>query len=160
MFKNKKNLLIVLLSIIVLLLIVFICIFITNKKEKIDFSNMSSYELIEAFQNNEYEFEISKFSHSNSTIYLTLENKKEGICIQRIYNIYIGNMMTFQNRSANNEMADLIDLTRNDTTGEQQQYKLFEKWLNYYNISKIQLSDFLDYYYKNNKNDIKILDIN
>ena len=168
MFKDKKNIVILILSIVIIILIITGIIFFINSKnsnntesnelENRDWSKLTSNELITKFQDEGYDFEITKFTDGNS-IYIVLKNKVESITIQRIINTAIGTLMSYYNKSINNEMADIIDLSRNDTLEEQQQYKAFQGWLKYYNISKYQLSTMLDDYYELNKSSIQIIDV-
>ena len=55
--------------------------------------------------------------------------------------------MTFNNANINEESADLIDTSYNDTIEEKQQYGAFYNWLETYNISKVQISTMLDNYF-------------
>lgn len=120
---------------------------------------MSSFELIELLKNEGYEYEITEFSGQSGT-YVTLRDNKNGVVIQRILNTVLGTMMTFCDKTINDSMADLIDYSRNDTIEEQQQYKAYERWLKKYNITKMQLSEMLDYYYKNNLDKTETVNIN
>lgn len=160
MLKDKKNIVIFILSLIILIMIVGIAILLifnlVSKTKTIDGSEMSSYELLEMFKQEGYEVQIYK--SGNTTIYVNLENEKEGITIQRIYNNYIGNLMTFDDDSINDEMADLIDANKNDTVLKKQQYEAYENWIKKYNITKLQISEMLDKYYNENKNKAVDLD--
>lgn len=152
--KNKWCLavIIVVITILMFLGIIFICKLIYNSKHAFQVSNnmkMSSSELIEFFENEGYEYEITEFS-GQSGIYVTLSNNKNGVVVQRILNTLLGTMMTFRDKTINDSTADLIDYSRNNTIEKEQQYKAYEKWLEKYNISKMQLSEMFDYYYKNN----------
>ncbi len=159
MFKDKKNVIILLLSIIILLLIIGFIIFfvITKPKDKpsIDASKLSSIELLEMFNQEGYKIEMTNI---DGTLHLDLENEKEGITIQKIPNTLVGTLMTFNDDSINNEMADIITLSYNDTKEKEQQYKAFKSWLEYYNVSKTQISEMLDDYYNDNKNEIEYVD--
>lgn len=159
MFKDKKNIIILLLSILIIIMSIVIVIFLTlfNKHPKIDVSKMTSSELIEMFKQEGYEIVIYK--SNNSTIYVNLENSKEGITLQRIYNIYLGNLMTFDNDSINDEMADLIDTNKNNNILKKQQYEAYESWLKKYNITIFQISEMLDKYYSDNKDKATDLDV-
>lgn len=152
MLKDKKNIVIFILSLIILIMIVGITALLifnsVNKTKRIDGSEMSSSELLEMFKQEGYEVEIYK--SGNTTIYVNLENEKEGITIQRIYNTYIGNLMTFDDDSINDETADLIDTNKNDTILKEQQYEAYENWIRKYNITKLQISEMLDSYYSEN----------
>lgn len=159
MFKDKKNI-IILLFIIIIILAIYGIIFLihgensnsteTFEVKKNDWSNLTSTELIDKFQSDGYEISVNLYS--STTAYITLENKNEGIYIQRVQNTLIGGMLSFKNRNINDELADLIDISRNNTDEEKQQYKYFEKWSSQYNVSKTQLTAMLDYYlqYQNN----------
>jgi|GEM_PF-5428557 hypothetical protein len=160
-FKNKDNI-IILLSIIVAVLLATICvIFLTiassKKSKNIDGSNLNTSELINMFESDGYSLEITNL---DGTIYVSLNNKKDGISIQRIFNTYIGTLMTFDDDSINDEMADILNISDNDTEEKKKQYKAYKNWLEYYNISKMQLIDMLDYYYTNNKENIEYIDTN
>ena len=158
--KNKKNLIIVLLSIVVFVLILIIIFLVMPKKShKIDGSNMSSGELINMFENEQYEFKLTNFSGQQS-IYVSISNSKKGITLQKILNTALGTMMTFYDDTINKESADLLVLSDNNTKEKQQQYKAFEDWLKYYNITKLQVSDMLDYYFTIHKNEVEIVDLN
>lgn len=162
MLKDKKNIIILLLITIILILLICIMIFKLNYKQKskvIDFSKLSSTELLEMFEDEGYQIELKSFSDLPSTVYIIFRNKTEGIIIQRIYDTYVGNQMTFYDDSINDEIADLLYYDRNDTEGKKQQYKAYQSWLNNYNISKIQLSNMLDEYYEKNADKIKIIDM-
>lgn len=152
MFKDKKNIIILILSAIILIMIIgSVAFFITRKVEgntHIDGSKLSSLELLEMFKKEGYEIRITEL---DGTLYIILNNKREGITIQRIPNTLLGTMMTFDDDSINNEMADLITLSYNNTKEKEQQYKAYENWMKYYNITRTQLSEMLDDYYRNNK---------
>ena len=154
MLKNKKNVIILILAIIILILTVSIFFILKPKKESIsknvDGSKMNNDELYEMFKDEGYSIEITRFSHNPSTTYAVLENKTEGVTIQRIYNKYVGNLMTFDDDSVNDDMADLLYPDRNDTEEKKRQYKAYQSWLNNYNITKTQLSDMIDNYYDSN----------
>lgn len=158
MFKDRKNIIILILSIIIFVLIMaFMIYFIFNKYsgfKNIDGSNMSTLELTEMFKSEGYELQVINI---NGTMYTTLENKAEGITIQKIYNTLVGNLMTYDDDTINDEMADLLDTTSNDTLEKKQQYEAYEKWLNIYNITKVQLTKVLDDYYAENKNNAEII---
>ena len=162
MLKNKKNIIILILVIIILILTVSMIFILkpkkTNNAKQIDASKLNSDELIELFKDEGYSIEITKFSDTPSTTYVILENKTEGITIQRIYNKYIGNLMTFDDDSINDEMADLLYPDSNETEGEKRQYKAYQSWLNNYKITKTQLSDMIDNYYNNNLDKIEVID--
>lgn len=162
--KNKKNIIIIILSIAVILLLSVVIYFVlssnnSNKQNNIDGSEMTSSELKNMFEAEGYDFRITEFAGQKST-YIILENKKSGITVQRIINTLLGTLMTFDNDSINDEMADLITLSDNDTDGKKQQYKAFKSWLNYYNITQTQLSNMLDYYYSNNKSETEVINVN
>lgn len=151
MFKDKKNVIILILSIVVLIFIIAMITIIINQhhKNSKDGSNLSSSELLEMLYQEDYKIEITNI---DKTIHITLKNKKKGITIQRIYNTYLGTLMTFENDIINDERADVIKLSNNTTNKEKQQYKAYEDWLEYYNITQTQISEMLDYYYDINKN--------
>ncbi len=157
---DKKNVIILILSVALIIIIVsFLLFFILNqieKSHKIDASNYSSLELIDMFEKEGYSIEI--YTSGQHTTYVNLENDSEGITFQRIYNTLIGNLMTFDDDSINNEMADLIDISENDTVEKEQQYEAFENWLEKYNITKLQISDMLDTYYDLHKDEAQNLD--
>lgn len=159
-FKDRKNIAILILSITIVIMLVFIVIVLTFSKiiksQKIDASNYSSFELIDMFNQEGYEIKI--YTSGQYTIYVNLENSKEGVTIQRIYNNLIGNQMTFDDDSINEEMADLIDTSENDTVEKEQQYVAFENWLKKYNITKLQISNMLDTYYDLHKDEAENLD--
>ena len=161
---DNKNVAILILSIILcIIVILFLFFFILNQVEesqKIDASNYSSTELIDMLEEDGYKINLYyRNSTYISTIYIILENEKEGITIQRIYNTAIGNIMTFDDDSINDEMADLINTSENDTPEKEQQYKAFENWLEKYNITKLQISNMLDTYYTLHKNEAQDLDV-
>lgn len=159
MFKDKKNVIILLLSIIIFLLVIgfIICFVITKPKDKpsIDASKLSNVELLEMFNQEGYKIEMTNI---DGTLYLMLKNKKEGITIQRIPNTLVGTLMTFGDDSINDEMADIITLSSNDTKEKEQQYKAFKSWLEYYNVSKTRISEMLDDYYGDNKDEVEYID--
>lgn len=162
MKNNSKNAIIIILSIVltIMLLISIIItslLFLNNSTEKtsIDGSKMPSTELIQMFQNEGYEIELTNI---DNILYIILKNKKEGITIQRIPNTSIGTLMTFKDENINDYMADILDFSYNDTTEKKEQYKTFQNWLNYYNITKVQLSTMLDYYHTANKDKINYID--
>lgn len=160
--KDKKNIIIMLLIVvIIILLFLFILFPIINKKNvnNIDGSNMSSSKLIEMFNKEGYNIKLTKF-YGQSGTYIILENQTEGVTIQRIVNTLIGTLMTFGDKSVNNERADLIDISRNNTKEKEQQYKIYQSWLKHYNITKTQLSDMLDYYLINNDEQTENININ
>lgn len=157
---DNKNVAILVLSIILgIIILLFILFTIFNqikKSEMIDASDFSSSELIKMFDEEGYEIKI--YTSGEYTTYVNLENNEKGITIQRIYNDLIGTLMTFDDDSINNEMADLIDTSENDTVEEEQQYEAFENWLKKYNITKLQVSDMLDTYYDLHKYEAEDLD--
>ena len=157
---DNKNVAILVLSIILgIIILLFILFTIFNqikKSEMIDASDFSSSELIKMFDEEGYEIKI--YTSGEYTTYVNLENNEEGITIQRIYNDLIGTLMTFDDDSINNEMADLIDTSENDTVEKEQQYEAFENWLKKYNITKLQVSDMLDTYYDLHKYEAEDLD--
>ena len=65
--------------------------------------------------------------------------------------------MTFDDDSINDEMADLITISENDSKEKQEQYEAYKSWMEYYNITKTQLSEMLDTYYNNNKDKIETI---
>ena len=152
-FKDRKNIVILVLSIIIFIMItsIVVVLILRNIKisKKIDVSNYSYTELVNMFEEKGYKFELyyKNSKYNISTVYIILDNETEGITIQRIYNTITGNMMTFDNDSINDKMADLIDTSENDTPEKEQQYKAFENWLKKYNIPKLQVSNMLDTYY-------------
>ena len=163
--KSKKIRIYVSILIAIILTLAISIIFLLKpakedktKSKTIDGSKLNNDELYELFKDEGYSIEITKFSDSPSTTYIILENKTEGITIQRIYNNYVGNLMTFDDDSVNNEMADLLYPDENKTEEEKQQYKAYQSWLNYYNITKTQLSQMLDNYYDENLDKIEIID--
>ena len=157
---DNKNVAILVLSIILVIIVVlFLLFFILNQvknSEAIDASGYSSLELIDMFNQEGYEIKI--YTSGQYTIYVCLENDKEGIEVQRIYNNLIGTLMTFDDDSINDEMADLINTSENDTPEREQQYEAFENWLKKYNITKLQVSDMLDTYYDLHKDEAEDLD--
>lgn len=157
---DNKNVVILVLSImLVIIIVLFLLFFILNqvkKYEAIDASSYSSSELINMFNQEGYNIRIR--TSGQYTVYIILENETEGITIQRIYNSLVGNMMTFDDDSINDEMADLIDTSENDTPEKEQQYEVFENWLKKYNITKLQVSNMLDTYYDLHKNEAEDLD--
>lgn len=157
MLKDKKNITILILSIIILILIVgIISFFIINQhhKKSIDGSNLSNSELLEMFSKEGYEV---KLTNIDGKLYINLENDKEGITIQRISDTLIGTLMTFNDDSINNEMADMITLSENNTKEKKLQYEAYKNWLDYYNTTKTQISEMLDTYYKNNKDKVEYI---
>ena len=157
---DNKNVAILVLSIILGVVILFFILFIMlsqiKKSEMIDTSNYSYSELVAMF--NQEGYEITIHTSGQYTVYIVLENNEEGVTIQRIYNNLIGNLMTFDDDSINDEMADLIDTSENDTPEKQQQYKAFENWLNKYNLTKYKISNMLDTYYDLHKDEAEDLD--
>ena len=117
---------------------------------------MSSSELLEMFEKEGYKIELTEFSGQSGT-YIILEDNKNGITIQKILNTLLGTMMTFEDNTINDKMADLIDLSENNTKEKEQQYEAYERWLKKYNITKTQLSQMLDSYYNNNKDKIEVI---
>lgn len=157
MFKDKKNVVILILSIIILIMLIgiaIVLIFNQYHKKTIDGSNLSTSELLEMFYQEGYEVELINI---DGTLYINLENEREGITIQRIPDTLVGTLMTFDDDSINDEIADLITLSRNDTKGKQQQYEAYKNWMEYYNITKAQLTKMLDTYYNNNKDKIEMI---
>lgn len=130
-----------------------------NKTESIDGSKLNKDELYELFKEEGYSIRITTYSDTPSTTYVVLENKTEGITVQRIYNKYVGNLMTFDDDSVNDEMADLLYPDKNETEKEKQQYKVYQSWLKNYNITKTQLTEMIDNYYNKNLDKIEIIDI-
>lgn len=154
--SDKKNIIILILAILLVLAIIIIIVPKTQKTKSIDGSEYSSYELINMFEEESYTFEI--WTSGEYTTYIILENESEGITIQRIYNDLVGTSMTFDDDTINDDMADLIDTSNNDTVEKKQQYEAFENWLDSFNITKLQVSETLDTYYDLYKSDSKNLD--
>lgn len=158
MFKDKKNIIILILSMIILVLIIsFVLYFILNKYSgfnHIDGSNMSTPQLIEMFKSEGYELKVINI---DGIMYTMLENEPEGITIQKIYNTLVGNLMTYDDDTINDKMADLLNTSSNDTLEEQQQYKAYENWLKKYNITKTQLVKMIDDYYIENKYNTEVI---
>lgn len=161
-FKDRKNIVILVLSLIIFIILMSIAtVFILHNiktSKKIDASNYSYIELVNMFEEKGYKFKLYyQNSRYISTIYIILDNEAEGITIQRIYNNVTGNMMTFDDDSINDEMADLIDTSKNNTPKKEQQYEAFENWLKKYNITKYQVSNMLDTYYDLHKDEAEDL---
>lgn len=161
--KSKKIKLYTSILITIVLILTIIIIFVIKSTEKdtskiIDGSKLNNDELYGLFKDEDYSIRITKFSDDLSTTYVILENKTEGITVQRIYNNYVGNLMTFDDNSVNDEMADLLYPDKNETEEEKQQYKAYQSWLNHYNITKTQLSEMIDNYYNKNLDKIEIID--
>lgn len=158
MLKDRKNIIILILSIIIFIMVIGIIVFLSinsaTKERKLDRSKMSSSELLEMFENEGYEI---KMSNIDGTLYINLENERDGITIQRIPDTLIGTLMTFDDDSINDEMADLITISENDSKEKQEQYEAYKSWMEYYNITKTQLSEMLDMYYNNNKDKIETI---
>ena len=169
---KKQNIIIIMLSIIIFILsIAFIAVFINRnitsdnqKSYSIDGSKMNNEEEFKMLQKENYTISMTQFTSSSykyyysRPIYITLENKQESIRIERIVNTLTGTLMTYRDKSINYEYADLIYSSYNNSDEKKQQYKAFTSWLQKYNISKTQLSDLLDWYYKNNSDKIEIID--
>lgn len=153
--NDKKNVIILVLVIIVLVLIASFTMFWVYKdtsiNKSVDASNFSSSELLDMLYGQGYKINISK--DRDNTVYIVLTNSKEGITIQRIYNKYLGTLMTFDDDSINDEMADLIDLSRNDSVDKKQQYEAYQNWIKQHNITKLQVSNMLDEYYSKNRHE-------
>lgn len=158
--NNIKNIIIIVLVIALIIITYFFIKFQNEEISNIDGSNMSSSELLEMFKKENYTLKIQVFTNTPSTKYIILENNADGITIQRIYNNYIGTLMTFEDKTLNNEQADIMNTMQNTSKEKELQYKTYEKWLKKYNITKVQISNMLDYYYKNNSNNIEYIDIN
>lgn len=156
---NKKNVIIFSLLILVIILILIILFLLLNNKNisNIDASNMSYSELLQMFEEEGYKFELTSL---DDILYITLKNSSDGITIQRIPNTLVGTLMTFYDNTINGEIADLIDTSKNDTKGKENQYKAFKNWLNYYNLSEMQLCTMLDKYYQTNFDKIEYIDTN
>ena len=161
MLKDKKNIIILILSIVIFAMLICIILFFsinkTNNETTIDASKMSSSELLDMFKSEGYEIRLTNL---DGILYIILENEKDGITIQRILNTLVGTLMTFDDDSINNEMADLITISENDSKERQEQYKAYKSWIEYYNVTKTQLSGMLDEYYENNKDKVEIIDTN
>lgn len=161
MLKDKKNIIILILSIVIFAMLICIILFFsinkTNNETTIDASKMSSSELLDMFKSEGYEIRLTNL---DGILYIILENEKDGITIQRILNTLVGTLMTFDDDSINNEMADLITISENDSKERQEQYKAYKSWIEYYNVTKTQLSEMLDEYYENNKDKVEIIDTN
>lgn len=158
--NKKETILIIVLVISILLnLILLSYIGISNASKKInkniDASTMIDSELLQMFNDEGYEISMSRFSSAD---YIVLSNESNGVNIQRVYTKYIGTLMTYYNKTINDEMADLIDFTDNDTEEKKQQYENYQDWLKYYNISQTQLTKFLDNYYEKNQDSIVYID--
>lgn len=158
---NKKDIVLIAVLIISILLnlILLSYIGISNASKKInkniDASTMIDSELLQMFNDEGYEISMSRFSSAD---YIVLSNESNGVNIQRVYTKYIGTLMTYYNKTINDEMADLIDFTDNDTEEKKQQYENYQDWLKYYNISQTQLTKFLDNYYEKNQDSIVYID--
>lgn len=166
MLQNHKNLIIIFLFTIIVLLIIAIFLILlhnhnttlqTSRNKNIDGSNMSPSELTEMLKSEGYELSIINI---DGTISVDLENEMNGITFQKIYNTLLGTMMTYDDDSINDEMADLIELDRNNTDDKQAQYRAYESWMKKYNITKTQLSKIMDDYYDENKNTAERINTN
>lgn len=163
MKTNKKYIILIVILCISILLNIILIAYIginnisknINRNKNIDASTMLDTELLQMFKDGGYEISMSRFSSAD---YIVLSNESIGVNIQRIYTKYVGTLMTYYNKTINDEMADLIDFTENDTEEKKQQYENFQDWQKYYNISLPQLSEFLDNYYKNNQDEIVQID--
>lgn len=168
---KKQTIIIILLSIIILILSTIVVSFLIiknnssneTKAHSIDGSKMNDVELLEMFQKENYNIKLEKIislsspTYSDNCIYVIFENKQEGIRIQRVLNTLTGTLMTYKDDSINTAYADLLQLSKNDTKEEQEQYDAFLSWLKKYNITKTQLSNMLDYYYYNNTDKIQTI---
>ena len=158
---NKKETILIIVLVISILLNIVLLIYVgintipKKSNKNIDASTMTDSELLFMFKNEGYDIKLESFSTAD---YILLENDSKGITIQRIYSKYIGTLMTYDNDTINDEMADLISITDNDTDSKKQQYENFQDWLQYYNLTLSQLSKFLDNYYKENQDSIVYID--
>lgn len=133
----------------------------SKKQKNIDGSSMTSEELLEMFESEGFSIRMDQFissRYSNKSTYIILENEKTGITIQRIVNTLAGTLMSYRNENMSTEYADLIDLSRNKTNEEEELYDNFLDLLEKYNITQPQISNMMDYYYRNNPDKIEIID--
>lgn len=159
---DVKNIIIIILLVAVLALTLILTLHHIKKPSvKIDGSNMTSTELVEMFKNEGYNIELT---YIDTYLHMCLENKKEGITFQKVPNVYIGTsigtLLSFKDSTINSEWADLSNLSSNNTEEKEQQYRAYKTWLDYYNVTKNQISDMLDYYFINHEDEIDYIDTN
>lgn len=157
-FNNKTHIFIFSLIAIILLLIIIILFLVLNKNisnSKIDASNMSYDELVKMFENQKYIFELTNL---DGYLYISLINLDKGITIQRIPDTLVGTLMSFHDEKINDEFADILYISENDTKEKETQYEAYENWLKYYNISELQLCNLLDNYYEQNMDKVEYVD--
>lgn len=154
-FIDKKNIIILVLLIIILSLIIFISnfIYIRTNSSNINKSNYSYEQLLRMLEDDGYYVRIRDI---DNCVYINLINDEIGIEIQRIPKTAIGPVMTFENKNINDEFADLISLSKNNTIEKELQYKNYKDLLKKYNITTKQITDLLEEYYNKNKNECEV----
>ena len=137
-------------TIIVLIVIIIILLYILISKtiisNKIDNSNLSSFELIQYLKEKGYTFGTDDYKYIYNTHYVFLRNNSEGILIQKISPEISSEIVSFHNDLINDAYADISSKSANTTKEEMQQYEAFLNWLSDFGISKMQLINALEYY--------------
>lgn len=155
--KINKNLFFLIISstfiIIILLLIILLNTLNNNNKIKqVNTMSFNDEQVIEYLENNDYEIKKYIFESTPNTIYVTISNDK--IEMQKIDNPYIGTVYFFDNNLYNDNYADIMNLSKNNTDEKKEQYYAYKKWLDSINLTDEQIISALKYYDKYNKADI------
>lgn len=118
----------------------------TNKNEK-DMSQLTDSQVVEYLCEQGFEFQADELESVYTTQYIYVSSNENEIIFQKIINPIIGILYTWRNGDVNDSMAEVKSTYKNDTEEEKQQYREFEKWLNYHGLTVKQFTDALDYYH-------------
>lgn len=119
-----------------------------NDSTSVDKSGFSDADVIEYLQNQGFEFSATEGS-TGSTKYIYVSHNDSKIAFQKITNTYIGILYSWKNGDINDEWAEMKSTYENDTDEEKKQFKAYEKWLEYHNLTSKQVTEALDYYDSN-----------
>lgn len=130
--------------ILVLLLILSLYIILINKK--VDKSDLLEVEVLQYLEDKGYTFDVEDYTYIYTTHYIILRNDEEGILIQKIVNDITGTHLSFNNKQINDEFADITSESANTTIEEKEQYQAYLYWLEDMGLTKIQITNTLDFY--------------
>lgn len=123
---------------------------ITNEISPNDYKgNLSDFQIIDYLFKQGFDFQADESTSVHTTQYIYVSSEENEILIQKIKNPLLGNMYTWCNQDVNDEWAEIKNTYENDSMEEKQQYREYEKWLDYHGLSSSQVTDALDYYHDN-----------
>ena len=113
--------------------------------------DLSSNEVIKYLEDKGCEFDIQNFTYIYTTHYVYVSCESHKISFQKIEGSALNTIMySWQLDSLNDDWADILEIDKNDKSGEKAQYKEYEKWLKKIGLTSSQIIDVLDYYDDNN----------